>query len=75
LGAWSVPDPVDVATIYLWPSSILLLSTAGSEHTFTAFALVAIAILVNVALYCVVGLFALMGWVVARSFLRNSRHQ
>jgi hypothetical protein len=39
----------------LWPSAILLLATAGQEHTFTGYVILAAAILGNVLLYGLAG--------------------
>jgi hypothetical protein len=39
----------------LWPSSILLLATAGSEHTLGGYLTLGVSIAVNMALYAIVG--------------------
>jgi len=49
----------------LWPSSILLLSTAGSEHTWQAYKILSVAIVSNMALYSLVGVLA---WSIRRRF-------
>jgi len=43
-------------TVFIWPSSILLMSTDGSEHTAFAYQVMAISILINVLLYSIFGL-------------------
>jgi hypothetical protein len=66
-----VPSPAYDILTRLWPTSLLLLSTAGNERTFTAYVVVGTAILANVALYCLVGLVAFTVLTVARRWLPN----
>ena len=49
----------------LWPTSILLLATAGNEHTWQVYKILSLAIVSNMALYCLLGVAA---WSVRRWF-------
>jgi hypothetical protein len=49
----------------LWPTSILLLATAGEEHTWQAYKVLSLAIAFNMALYALLGAVA---WSVRRWF-------
>ena len=51
----------------LWPTSVLLLATAGNEHTWQAYMILSLAIVSNMALYSLLGVVA---WSVRRRFGR-----
>lgn len=59
-----IPGWAHEKLMWMWPTSLLLLLTAGREQTPESFAIISVAILGNVVLYGLVGIVA---WIVRRN--------
>jgi hypothetical protein len=52
---WKIGYPLERVTRVIWPSSIWLMATDGSEGTSGAYLIIFISVVANVALYAVLG--------------------
>jgi hypothetical protein len=71
LSGGDYPYPAFRLMEILWPSSIFLLATDGSEKTLGSYFIILVAILVNGLTYFVVGIVLWAGLRMSRRFIRG----